>query len=447
MELSTISYGSMAALFASLVVFACTTTIPQIDAFATDPGNIAQRVKERVQQIPEENPMADNTTKSTLSGVSYASILKGLDRLYPPTELDARNAQSRKDGYWPFINEGKDPPECFTYGEFDIFFFAELLDEAYDIWKEQNRDDTSQGWTDKVFCDIGSGAGRLVVAAAALHPTWKVCRGIELLPSMHESAENIIGQNCRCENTGVVDKQDMNLIADEASEEAKQEEVKEALDSVPSEISDNMVDEIAKDDVEEVETKLQADESRDSQISFQLPVDDEHSLPMASVELNCGSFSDPYTYFGDADLIFMFSSALNKELLTELSCAIGLQCRPGTLVITTDYQLDLTGTVPALLGDDRLMGGSFRLEMLRKIEGYCWCTGGRSTAYFHRVVESVGMPFRLDRPIPTLQDICFEVAMQREKGELTDTNRFLLGVANNVRFQGLPEAFVPRRYR
>jgi hypothetical protein len=146
----------------------------------------------------------------------------------------------------------------------------------------------------------------------------------------------------------------------------------------------------------------------------------------------------------------MFASALNPALLSELSLAIGRQCRPGTLILTTDYSLNLEGDVPPVVGDDRFSSGSYRLEIVDQIDGWCWCTGGQTTAYIHRLVASAhsqGIPHALDRPIPSLQDVAFQVAMQRERGELTDTDRFLRGVANNVRFQGLPEGFVPHRYR
>ena len=437
------------AKLVSLTVFCAATR--GADAFSADaPTNLVARVKERAQQIPERNPMADNEAISPISGVRYSQVLNGLDRLYPPTQLEARNAQSRKDGYWPFINQGKDPPECFTYGEFDFYLFAELLDKAHGHWREGQDKAVAQqstssmdksDWTDKVFVDIGSGAGRLVVAAAALHPTWKVCRGIELLPSMHESAQEIIQQNCLVKQTVVESNVDNEMYNDQPIAES----VETPSESVGDIFSDDMTKDISNEaDDDEGEKGI---DDNVSPVSYRLPVADDDLLPMSPVELRCGSFSDPYTYFGDADVIFMFSSALNQELLSELSCAIGRQCRPGTIIITTDYRLDLTGTIEAVPNDSRLPVGTFRFDLVEQVDGWCWCTGGQTTAYFHRVVESVGMPKALERPIPTLEDICYDVAIRREKGELTDSDRFLLGVANTIRFQGLPEAFVPRRYR
>ena len=76
--------------------------------------------------------------------------------------------------------------------------------------------------------------------------------------------------------------------------------------------------------------------------------------------------------------------------------------------------------------------GTFPFQMVEQIDGWCWCKGGQTMA--------------LERPIPTLEDIFFDVVMKLKQGEFKD-NRFLLGVANNVRFYGFPEAFVPRSYR
>lgn len=39
-----------------------------------------------------------------------------------------------------------------------------------------------------MFGDIGSGCGRLVVAQALTWP-WRACRGVEIVPSLHEMGE------------------------------------------------------------------------------------------------------------------------------------------------------------------------------------------------------------------------------------------------------------------
>ena len=62
-----------------------------------------------------------------------------------------------------------------TYGEFDLRGFLALLDEA----------DPQPGDS---FVDVGSGCGRLVLAAALAHPSWASATGVELLEHLHESA-------------------------------------------------------------------------------------------------------------------------------------------------------------------------------------------------------------------------------------------------------------------
>ena len=108
--------------------------------------------------IPEGNPYADGTAVSTLSGVRFSPVLSGLNELYPPQELSQRNAWSRTDGYWPYIQKGDDPPEHLTYGEFDFYFFAELLDRAHCHFCQQSEGSVAKSgdWTDMVFIDIGS---------------------------------------------------------------------------------------------------------------------------------------------------------------------------------------------------------------------------------------------------------------------------------------------------
>ena len=65
-----------------------------------------------------------------------------------------------------------------TYGEFDLDGFHEALDCAVDGLPDLRR---------CTFCDLGSGAGRLVLAAAARYP-WERCVGIEALPDLHHMA-------------------------------------------------------------------------------------------------------------------------------------------------------------------------------------------------------------------------------------------------------------------
>jgi hypothetical protein len=101
-------------------------------------------------------------------------VESGLDVLFPPEDIGDRNFISRKDGYWSFVYKGEEPDKALVYGEFEVGFFAQLLDRAAHHFSDSSMDNN---WDDRVFCDLGSGAGRLVIGAAALHPGWKLCRG------------------------------------------------------------------------------------------------------------------------------------------------------------------------------------------------------------------------------------------------------------------------------
>ncbi len=50
-------------------------------------------------------------------------------------------------------------------------------------------------WKNKTFCDIGSGAGRLLLSAATPQPGWKPCRGLEILDGLH-NISTLIANRC-----------------------------------------------------------------------------------------------------------------------------------------------------------------------------------------------------------------------------------------------------------
>ncbi|EEC49637.1 predicted protein [Phaeodactylum tricornutum CCAP 1055/1] len=336
--------------------------------------------------VPEENPYADASVAS-LSGVRYSDVLSGLDRLFPPTDLDSRNALSRTDGYWPYIQNGKDPPLQLTYGEFDFYFFASLLDKAHSLFYQDSDRPVPSDWSGMTFVDVGSGTGRLVLAAAALHPSFRECRGVELLPGIHEKALATLA-DCPVDDEG---RAQLRTMSREESG----------------------------------------------------PL---HTIPMAPVSFACGSFESPYVYIGDADIVFVFSSCMGHGLLDGLAQSIGRSCKPGTLVITTDYMLPLEADIAAVEDDDRVPSGRYRLELVETVEGWCWLTGGASTAYIHRVKESL---WREDQgPLAerelSLEDRAFRVARAMEKGELGDPQAFARGIHNNMVFHGIPERFYPR---
>ena len=67
--------------------------------------------------------------------------------------------------------------EALVYGEFPIDAFHRLVDAACEGLETR----------ECTFCDLGSGAGRLVVAAA-MRRSWRRCVGIEALPELHALA-------------------------------------------------------------------------------------------------------------------------------------------------------------------------------------------------------------------------------------------------------------------
>ncbi|CAB9505118.1 Histone methylation protein DOT1 [Seminavis robusta] len=383
--------------------------------------------------LPEENPDIDENQES-LSGVSYRQVLQGLSRLYPPESLEERNAASRTDGYWPFIQKGQDPPKQFTYGEFDLGFFAQLLDR---VQQEYDTSNDGDGWKDKVFCDIGSGAGRLVLAAAALHPQWKLCRGIEILQGISDVA-NAKLQECR----------DTAVTGSSEEEEEQQQQVddsKEEDDDDDEEWVENEHGLLIKRETPEGPEEPETSEEIDATATYRLAIDDNQRLPLAPVEFVCGSFEDPYLYFGDVDCVFCFSSCMSESILQSLSQAIGRQCKPGAIVITTDFSLELEGYIGPYPDDDELPYGGYQLELVEHVDGYCWLTGGQSTAYIHRVQKSLWEPGSGPRIKPELpaSEKAFRAiqAMEQERDEAAV--KFLSGVRNNMVFAGYPEQWMP----
>ena len=107
--------------------------------------------------------------------------LEALHALYPASAYDARRVAAR-DAALAFAARSSPVAggiplagDEFTYGEFDISFLARLLDQAGAAAGDE-------------FVDIGSGAGRVVLASALLHPELAQCHGIEILPELHSLA-------------------------------------------------------------------------------------------------------------------------------------------------------------------------------------------------------------------------------------------------------------------
>jgi len=320
---------------------------------------------------------------------SIQQVVDAIEDLYPSAALDQRIALSRKDGYWPFIRKGEDPPQEFVYGEFDLEFFTQVVERATSYCAEED------GWKDKVFCDLGSGTGRLVLTAAALYP-WRVCRGIELLEGIHQEATETL-EKCR----------------------PQQQEV------------------------------TMADPSNSKVFSLSngvLPIkatDGKTTIPLAPIELKCGSFDDPYEFFGDASLIFVFSSCMNTHVLIKLARSIGRQCQPGCLVLTTEYKLPLGGNVDPIQDDPEYPHGEYALELLESITGSNAATGGESTVYIHRVTQGLGNGQPRTKPKLSINEIAFRAVKAAEDPSVNNSVDFMRRVSNQMAFIGLPESWRP----
>jgi hypothetical protein len=381
---------------------------------------------------PETNPYANPNTLS-VSGVKYEHVYHGLMTLYPSHTLDQRNAISRTDAYWPYIQKGFDPPTELTYGEFDFYFFAQLLDRAIALSDEttnNGQNDTTKNSihssesSPKIFCDIGSGTGRLVLAAATLHPQlFQFCRGVELLPNLHQAAIDILHQ-CRGHNNNNDDNNDDNATSRNPQ--------------LPSPATTTTTTTTT--------TQILSPIGTTHALTFRDNDDHLVSYPMAPILLDCGSFDDPYNiYYGDADIIFIFSSCMGSDLVqNKLVQALGRQCQIGTIIITTDYMLPLQGYIPPNENDSRIPHGNYQLKLLESIDGWCWLTGGASTAYIHRVEISLQQPGKIEPLELSLQDKALAVVHALESGTLSDYKVFIRNVRNNMIFNGFPEYFLPK---
>lgn len=321
--------------------------------------------------------MADPNAVS-VAGVRYADVLESIQELFPPEQLQQRNAMSRTDGYWPFLSEGSEPPVELTYGEFDFYFFAELLDRAHSHFVADSypQSTAATDWRDKVFVDIGSGTGRLVLSAAALHPGFKQCRGVELLESIH---------NVAVEN---LDKCRSSVAANPGAAPSPHHSY--AYQTYADSLSNTAA---ANDPVSLESGSLPLPAGGDG---TKKPSPDHRLAPIYFV---CGSFEDPYINMGDADCIFVFSSCYLEDTMEKLGKAIGRQCRPGTIVITTERALPLRGNSDPIDSDPQVPYGPFEVQVVDQVQGYCWLTGGESTAFIHKVVSSQWSPVPVTRPL------------------------------------------------
>lgn len=372
--------------------------------------------------------------------------------LYPPERLEERIATSRKDGYWPFIRDGHDPPSEFVYGEFDLWFFYQVLQKAakaaaQDTIEEEEEESSSSSFEDLVFTDLGSGTGRLVLAAAAFFP-WKLCRGIELLEGIHQDAISKM-ELCRdgIERTMLV--ADDQLATSAAATQNQHFDPHQALEAFQPTSSGLWLESSSnvEDDSSDESEQCSTEQSLQPHTYYSLPCspgeEDDDRIPLAPMEFHCGSFTDPYQYFGDSRILFCFSSCLQPETRLELAQSIGRQCLPGTIIITTEYALPLSGRIEESPDDPDLPHGAFSFEVLESLTGENESTGGLSTVYMHRLTQSVGDGVRRNAPILPLSEIAYRAIAYMETNH--DARLFLQRVANDMVFAGcFPESWIPQ---
>jgi SAM-dependent methyltransferase len=339
---------------------ACIRLISHVSIVSAFPSSLFISSQRRHATFLEEAAQPIEITVTT----SQQAVFEALDFLYDSSLLEERNALSRTDGYWPYVESNRDPPREYTYGEFDLSFFAHLL--------------TIYCRDCKSFRDIGSGTGQLVFAAAALMPSFEKCSGLEILPRLHECA---ISNLDRCRRN----KEDIPI----------------------------------------------------------LPSSDIELKPF--IQFEQGSLEDPYMFIGDADVIFCFASCMPEPVRAALAIQIGRQCKHGTIVMTSEYPLHLSGTCPAVIDDEeRIPEGIYELELVDTVTGPCDVVGGTSTVYIHRVNQSMQLP-KIEPPVLSLEQIAYRAVQQAEKTR--DTDAFLRKVYNNMVFLGLPESFWPRSFQ
>ncbi|GMI47406.1 hypothetical protein TrCOL_g3667 [Triparma columacea] len=262
-----------------------------------------------------------------------------VDTIFNPDDVETRNAASRTSGYWRYVQKGKEPPLEFTYGEFPISSFERVIKSA--ITHHPSPSPTT-------FFDLGSGAGRLVVAASLLFPSLTSCTGVEILPSLHEFASSILSSN-----------------------------------------------------------------------------------PNPSVSLICGSWTDPYLYLGDADIIFCYSSCLPPEHRYDLKASLLRQLKPGTVVVTTEYSL--SGTV-----------NGYEMEEVESFDVDNDLVGGISTVYIQRVVTSgwfEGMKEKIDAERPSSDALAaMKVVREIEDEEECSNSAFIFKTMweNNCKMLNVP---------
>lgn len=135
---------------------------------------------------PRKNVARPSSSSTSLQvatppAASVEDVERELQTIYGHDKVRRMQAAMAKSN---FLNANPDVDKRhMTYGEFPISFFLEIIN----VMASMLREDGHQGGT---FVDLGSGVGRLTLAASVLAPkdVWQESVGIEIVSQHHESA-------------------------------------------------------------------------------------------------------------------------------------------------------------------------------------------------------------------------------------------------------------------
>lgn len=177
---------------------------------------------------------------------------------------------------------------------------------------------------DLVFCDIGSGCGRLVMAQALKWP-WRCCRGIEKVQALHDMGKAAMSA------AGQMAQREEEIVAGSVEPVASPEASRLLQAMAPCALSLGDVNE------EEVcpslwDGTLVVSRGRSPQTyEHTIPLTNDHAPTMLFARLLCTLLQ---INISDCDILFCYSSSFpaQGDLLTELSYTLGHKLRPGSQV-------------------------------------------------------------------------------------------------------------------
>jgi hypothetical protein len=130
---------------------------------------------------------------------------------------------------------------------------------------------------------------------------------------------------------------------------------------------------------------------------------------------------------------------MTQEMMGDLSDCIGRQLKPGAIVITTEFTLHTSGNILPLENDPGMPFGDYEIELLDEVDGWNWITD-KSIAYIQRVKRSLwdGEGPRV-KPRVKLEEVAFKTIRDFEAGNLTNIEKFMRQVRNNMLFHSIPD--------